>query len=98
VDIAREEQNQRLLAAMDGTARQQLRLQQTVEGLSTAAITYYVVGLIGYFVKPLEPALPAPLQVSWLVAAAVPLVAWGVWQGVHRVREALDKGEREGEA
>mgnify|MGYP006194808411 CR=1 FL=1 len=27
----------------------QLRLQQTVEGLSIAAITYYMVGVVGYF-------------------------------------------------
>jgi uncharacterized membrane-anchored protein len=51
VDIAREQQNQTLLASMNRRARLQLRLQQTVEGLSIAAITYYVVGLVGYGAK-----------------------------------------------
>jgi uncharacterized membrane-anchored protein len=41
VGIARERQNQALLASMDRRARLQLRLQQTVEGLSVAAIAYY---------------------------------------------------------
>ena len=36
---------------MDRRANLQLRLQQTVEGLSLAAITYYIVGLTGYAAK-----------------------------------------------
>ena len=48
VDIARERQNQALLASMNRRARLQLRLQQTVEGLSVAAIVYYMAGLVGY--------------------------------------------------
>ena len=87
VEIVREEQNLRLLAAMDGTVRQQLRLQQTVEGLSVAAITYYTVALLGYLAKPL--GLWLPVDETWVMAAAVPLVAWGVWRGVHRVKAAL---------
>ena len=51
VDIVREQQNQALLASMNRRARLQLRLQQTVEGLSIAAITYYGVGLVGYLAK-----------------------------------------------
>jgi uncharacterized membrane-anchored protein len=40
VEIAREHQNQQLLTSMDRLARLQLRLQQAVEGLSVAAISY----------------------------------------------------------
>lgn len=40
VDITRERQNQALLASMDRRVKLQLRLQQTVEGLSVAAIVY----------------------------------------------------------
>ncbi|MEM9471066.1 MAG: DUF3422 domain-containing protein, partial [Pseudomonadota bacterium] len=39
VDISRERQNQSLLESMDNRAKLQLRLQETVEGLSIAAIT-----------------------------------------------------------
>jgi uncharacterized membrane-anchored protein len=51
VAISREKQNQELLESMDRRAKLQLRLQETVEGLSIAAITYYIVGLIGYLAK-----------------------------------------------
>ncbi len=36
---------------MNRRAELQLRLQQTVEGLSVAAISYYIVGLFGYVAK-----------------------------------------------
>ena len=51
VDIVRQRQNQALLESMNRRARLQLRLQQTVEGLSIAAVTYYVVSLVAYAAK-----------------------------------------------
>ena len=45
---------------MNNRARLQLRLQQTVEGLSVAAVSYYVVGLIGYLAKG-TPLFGAPI-------------------------------------
>jgi uncharacterized membrane-anchored protein len=88
VDVAREEQNQRLLAAMERRGKISLRLQQTVEGLSVAAITYYAAGLVGILVKPLKSIWPQ-FNPDWAVAAAVPVVALAVWRGVHRLRRAL---------
>lgn len=88
VDLAREEQNQRLLAAMERRGKLSLRLQQTVEGLSVAAITYYAVGLVGYLAKPLRHIWPG-LEPDWVMAAAVPLLAFAVWRGVHRIRREL---------
>ena len=52
--ISRERQNQDLLKSMNRRAQLQLRLQQTVEGLSIAAMTYYVVGLVGYAAKGIK--------------------------------------------
>ncbi len=51
MDVELEEQNRDLLESMNRRARLQLRLQQTVEGLSVAAVSYYVVGLISYLSK-----------------------------------------------
>jgi hypothetical protein len=51
VDVELEQQNRDLLRSMNERTRLQLRLQTTVEGLSVAAISYYVVGLFGYLVK-----------------------------------------------
>lgn len=88
VDLAREEQNQRLLAAMERRGKLSLRLQQTVEGLSVAAITYYAVGLVGYLIKPLHRVWPA-LEPEWITAGAIPLLAFAIWRGVHRIRREL---------
>ena len=48
VDVTLESQNQKVLAQMNRRSQLQLRLQQTVEGLSVAAISYYMVGLTRY--------------------------------------------------
>jgi uncharacterized membrane-anchored protein len=88
VDVAREEQNQKLLAAMDRRGKVSLRMQQTVEGLSVAAITYYGAGLLGYLVKPIRSVWPA-LNPDWIVAAAIPLLAFAVWRAVERIRGEL---------
>ena len=74
VDIARERQNQMLLESMNRRAKLQLRLQQTVEGLSVAAIVYYVAGLIGYLAKGLK-ASGARVEPDLVVGIAIPLVA-----------------------
>jgi uncharacterized membrane-anchored protein len=88
VDVAREEQNQQLLAAMERRGKISLRMQQTVEGLSVAAITYYAAGLLGYLAKPLKALWPA-FNPDWIVAAAIPFLAFGVWRAVHRLRREL---------
>jgi uncharacterized membrane-anchored protein len=92
VEIAREAQNQALLASMDRRASLQLRLQETVEGLSVAAITYYVVGLIGYAAKALkaggvaiDPELTVGIAIP-LVASGLVLALWGVRRRIQRDR------------
>ena len=88
VDYILEQQNQGLLTSMDRRARLQLRLQQTVEGLSVAAITYYSVGLVGYAAKGLS-GLGLPIPPAYIQGAAVPLVALAVWLGLRRVRRHI---------
>ncbi len=95
VGIAREKQNQALLASMDRRAKLQLRLQQTVEGLSVAAIVYYVAGLVGYLAKGAKSA-GAPINADLLVGLSIPVLALMVMQAVRRARRriAVDEGER----
>jgi uncharacterized membrane-anchored protein len=85
VDIEREQQNQMLLASMNHRTRMQLRLQQTVEGLSIAAITYYVAGLVGYAAKALKEA-GVPLSVELTTGMSIPFVAVAIWLAARRVR------------
>ena len=81
VEIAREKQNHALLASMDRRARLQLRLQQTVEGLSVAAISYYVVGLVGYVAKGLNSAgfgVDPEISIALSIPAVLLLVAFAL--------------------
>jgi uncharacterized membrane-anchored protein len=94
VNIARERQNQALLSSMDRRAKLQLRLQQTVEGLSVAAIVYYVVGLITYLAKGLN-ATGVRLNVDLVAALAVPLVAAAALMAVRRARKRVRDTEPE---
>ena len=90
VDVEVEKQNRDLLASMNNRARQQLRLQQTVEGLSVAAISYYVVGLISYLVGGL-PILPQWLQPKTAISVSVPLVILALWLVMWRIRRGHRK-------
>jgi uncharacterized membrane-anchored protein len=92
VDIARERQNQALLASMDRRARLQLRLQETVEGLSVAAITYYVVGLVGYAAKALKSA-GLGVEPDPVTGIAIPVVAILAALGVRHVRRRIVSAE-----
>ncbi len=94
VDVEIERQNIDLLASMNERARAQLRLQQTVEGLSVAAISYYVVGLFGYMFKGARDAGYFPVDVGVATALSVPLVVGVVWRVLSRIRRkhmAFDK-------
>ncbi len=86
VDIDLESQNQELLVAMNDRAKVQLRLQETVEGLSVAAVSYYVLGLLGYAFKAWKDiGGPDPNLAS---AVALPVVVGGVWWLVRKVRRS----------
>jgi uncharacterized membrane-anchored protein len=96
VDVMHERQNRQLLASMDRRARLQLRLQETVEGLSIAAITYYVVGLVGYAAKALKAA-GTPVDAELASGIAIPIVAVLAALGVRYVRRTIreaDEGRR----
>jgi uncharacterized membrane-anchored protein len=88
VDIELERQNQALLAQMNQRARLQFQLQETVEGLSIVAITYYGSQLVHYLSKGLkswiEPATP-----ELLTALAIPLIAGMAALGLRRLRQSV---------
>ncbi|WP_255448476.1 DUF3422 family protein [Telmatospirillum sp. J64-1] len=92
VDIALEEKNRDLLNSMNRRAQLQLRLQETVEGLSVVAISYYLLGLLGYAAKGAK-AGGLPINPDVAVLAGIPVVVGLVWLGVRRLRKALTHGE-----
>ena len=88
VDVERSAQNQKLLESMDKRADLQLRLQRTVEGLSTVAISYYAINLAAYALEPLAHSVD--LGRTGLMAVLTPVVLIGVWAMVRRIRNHLD--------
>ncbi|MFD2430664.1 DUF3422 family protein [Sphingobium scionense] len=88
-----ENQNGRLLASMDRSARMQLQLQQLVEGLSTVAVSYYALGLLSYPLKALEKHWPR-LSATLLLGLAMPFVAWLVFHLIHGARSRLVSRDR----
>lgn len=87
LDVARAAQNQALLRSMDARSDLQLRLQTTVEGLSVIAVSYYLLGLIGYVLAPLAES--TDVDKAWLLAALAPVVLLGVWLGLRQVKRRL---------
>ena len=88
VEVELERQNQELLGQMNRRAKLQLHLQQTVEGLSVVAITYYASQLVQYMAKGLKHQIE-PLTPEGIPAAAIPLIAGFVAFGLHRMRKHL---------
>ncbi len=90
VEIEQQQSNQALLATMNQRQGLQLKLQSTVEGLSVAAITYYIVGLVSYLAKGAH-VLGWPVSAESTAAAAIPLVALGVWWSLRRLHHKVFK-------
>ena len=85
-----QEQNRDLLQSMDKRALAQLRLQQTVEGLSIAALTYYGVGLVHYLAKGL-PIEEWGVDLDVIKALAVPVVGISVFAVIRRTRRHITR-------
>jgi uncharacterized membrane-anchored protein len=72
-----------------------LRLQQTVEGLSVAAIVYYLAGLVGYVAKGVK-AGGWRIEPDLIVSLAVPALAVLAFLAVRRARRRAAERERVG--
>ena len=88
VEIEQQQSNQEILATMNDRQGMQLKLQSTVEGLSVAAITYYITGLIAYVTKGAQK-LGWPLSPEITAAVAIPVVAFSVWWSLRRLHHKL---------
>jgi len=88
VEVELEKQNQEVLNTMNKRAEIQLRLQETVEGLSVVAISYYLVGLLGYAFKGAK-ASGLPINPDMALGVAVPVVAVAIWTGLRKAKKVL---------
>ena len=91
VEVQLETNNQALLATMNRRALLQLRLQETVEGLSVVAISYYLTGLVGYLAKGAKAGGAPFVTPDIATGIAVPVVALTAWFGLKRAKRVLKK-------
>jgi uncharacterized membrane-anchored protein len=89
VNVRAAEQNRVLLEKMDARAELQLRLQETVEGLSVVAISYYGVSLLTYLLVPF--AKPHGWDKTYVSALMVLPVIFCVMLLVRRIRANVGK-------
>ena len=92
-----ERQNGDLLHDMNRRARLQMRLQRIVQGLSVAALAYYLLGLTAFVAKGVKDAgwLPADLSAEETTALSVPLVFLASWLFMARVQRLSRKAAKE---
>jgi uncharacterized membrane-anchored protein len=90
VDFQQEQSSQALLTAMNRRQGMQLKLQSTVEGLSVAAITYYITGLMHYITEGLQ-ARGWIQDPTFVTAMAVPVIALVVWWFTRRLHNKVFK-------
>jgi len=88
VNLNLQEQNRSQLIAMNRRSRLQFRLQETVEGLSIAAISYYAVGLLSYLLVGL-PLDDWGLEKNSLLAGSIPVVLLTIWFLTRRIKRHL---------
>ena len=91
VNIMTEQQNQQLLEKLTRGQALQLKLQQTVEGLSIAAISYYVVSLVYYLAKAGKTAGWLPFSPDVVAGVAIAPTVLAVWQIVRRIHRSITK-------
>ena len=89
LQLSLETQNQQLLVSMDKRSEIQLRLQQTVEGLSVIAMTYYSMSLIELLLKPVAVENYLPISQGIALAAITPVVFLGAVMLTLRIRKKL---------
>ncbi|MBU2982033.1 DUF3422 domain-containing protein [Lentibacter algarum] len=85
VEVERSAQNQQLLEGMNRRAEVQLHMQQTVEGLSVVAISYYAVNLVAYALYPVVKSFGGVDKALLMALVTLPVVGL-VWLAVRRIR------------
>jgi len=88
VEISMEKQSRDLLHSMDKRAHLQLRLQETVEGLSIVVLSYYLLGLTSYGLKAIKAA-GFKFDTELATGIAIPIVVGTVFLLVRRIRRMV---------
>jgi uncharacterized membrane-anchored protein len=92
IDVRRKQQNQDILESMNRRSGMQLRLQQAIEVLSVAAVTYAAISLLGLFFNGIK-SIGIPFNAELAMALLIPVIGYLVYLGVLHLHETI---EREG--
>jgi uncharacterized membrane-anchored protein len=93
VEVAAEATSARLLESMDRRAQLQLSIQETVEGLSAAAISYYALGLLKFLIEGVAVVRPG-VNPTLATGLAAPVVILLVWLFLRRIRTGIHKAHQ----
>lgn len=91
VDVELAEQNQAILQSMNRRSEQSYLLQQTVEGLSVVAVSYYALGILTYVLGILT-AYDHAIDPKLWAGILAPIVVLLTWLGIRHLRERVHKG------
>jgi uncharacterized membrane-anchored protein len=82
------------LQTIANTSGRQLQLQRTVEGLSAIAISYYLLGILGYALTGMDELIHLPKALLTLLALPIVVgTAWLVSRGMRQNRLHGDESE-----
>ena len=90
VDLGLQRKSSHLLRSMNRRSAQQLRLQQTVEGLSLVAISYYSLGIVMHLARAAVDLGLAVNPEMVTGVAALPIIG-GVYWVIHGISKRVNK-------
>lgn len=93
VQLTLEEQNQGLMTSLNRRSQIQLRMQQTVEGLSVVAISYYLISIFKLGFETLYE-LGVPINKDLATAGSIPIVMLSIWAVTRRIHHHFNKLEK----
>lgn len=92
IDVRRKQQNQDILESLNRRSQMQLRLQQAIEMLSVAAVTYAAVSLLGLALNGLK-SIGIHINAELVMLLAIPVVGYFVYLGVVYLHEQIEREE-----
>ncbi len=97
ITLEMERQNSALLKDMNRRTRLQMRLNRIVQGISIAALAYYLIGLFAYLAKGLkeEGVLPEKISADLASTLALPVAVLIAMAFMARVRRLSQEAAEE---
>lgn len=93
INVHMQLQNSAMLTGMNHSAKMQLKMQKTVEGISIVALTYYAIGVIGYLLSIFLHGDDKYTVMGLLVLPVAGLIWYLQKKILHRINASTDLSE-----